>query len=104
VPLSSRTSLMEGWRTLPANVAASARGASAGRDAASNSRPPTPHRKEATLQNALDDEAAPIERYVERRYQADACGELGLAVDLDDVIADESKHRDELKLMLMKWR
>lgn len=56
------------------------------------------------LQNALDDEVATIARYVERRRQAEEAGEPGLAVDLDDVIADESKHRDELKLMLMRWR
>ncbi|MFN2567454.1 MAG: ferritin-like domain-containing protein [Gemmatimonadaceae bacterium] len=56
------------------------------------------------LQNALDDEVATIERYVERRRQAEDAGEPGLAVDLDDVIADESKHRDELRLMLTRWR
>jgi bacterioferritin len=56
------------------------------------------------LQNALDDEVATIARYVERRRQAEAADEPGLAVDLDDVIADESKHRDELRLMLQRWR
>jgi bacterioferritin len=56
------------------------------------------------LQNALADEEATIARYVERRRQADEAGEPGLAVDLDDVIADESKHRDELRLMLTRWR
>jgi bacterioferritin len=56
------------------------------------------------LQNAFDDEVATIARYVERRRQAEEAGEPGLAVNLDDVIADESKHRDELKLMLLKWR
>ena len=55
------------------------------------------------LQNALADEEATIARYVERRRQAEAAGEPGLAVDLDDVIADESKHRDELRLMLTRW-
>jgi len=56
------------------------------------------------LQNALADEEATITRYVERRRQAEEAGEAGLAVDLDDVIADESKHRDELRLMLTRWR
>ena len=56
------------------------------------------------LQNALADEVATIERYVERRRQAEEAGEVGLAVDLDDVIADETKHRDELRLMLMRWK
>ena len=56
------------------------------------------------LQNALADEEATITRYIERRRQAEEAGEAGLAVDLDDVIADESKHRDELRLMLTRWR
>jgi bacterioferritin len=56
------------------------------------------------LQNALTDEEATIARYVERRRQAEDAGEPGLAVDLDNVIADESKHRDELRLMLTRWR
>jgi bacterioferritin len=30
-------------------------------------------------------------------------GEFGLAVELDTVIADESKHRDELRQMLARW-
>ncbi len=55
------------------------------------------------LQNALADEEAAIERYVERRRQADELGEPGLAVRLDDIIVDESKHRDELRLMLKRW-
>lgn len=56
------------------------------------------------LRNALADEVATIERYVERRRQAEEAGEVGLVVDLDDVIADETKHRDELRLMLMRWK
>ena len=55
------------------------------------------------LRNALEDEEVTIDRYVERRRQAEAVGEYGLAVSLDDVIADESKHRDELRLMLTRW-
>ena len=56
------------------------------------------------LQNALADEELTVKRYVERRSQAESCGEFGLAVDLDDLIADESKHRDELRLMLTRWK
>lgn len=55
------------------------------------------------LRNALEDEEATITRYVERRRQAEELGEYGLAVDMDDLIADESKHRDELRLMLERW-
>lgn len=56
------------------------------------------------LQHALDDEIATLERYIARRKTAEEAGEYGLAVDLDTVIADETKHRDELRLMLARWR
>lgn len=56
------------------------------------------------LQNALDDEIATLARYVERRRAAEEAGEHGLAIDIDTVIADETKHRDELRLMLGRWR
>lgn len=56
------------------------------------------------LQNALDDEIATLARYVDRRRAAEEAGEHGLAIDLDTVIADETKHRDELRLMLGRWR
>lgn len=55
------------------------------------------------LQHSLEDETATIERYIRRRAQAEEAGEIGLTVDLDDVIADETKHRDELRLMLKRW-
>ena len=56
------------------------------------------------LQYALDDEIATLARYIERRKLAEAVEEYGLAVDLDTVIADETKHRDELRLMLGRWK
>ena len=55
------------------------------------------------LANSLADEEATLTRYVKRRKQAEDAGEFGLAANLDDVIADESKHRDELRLMLKRW-
>lgn len=61
------------------------------------------HDAREMLRNALEDEEATIKRYVERRSQAEELGEHGLAVDMDDLIADESKHRDELRLMLERW-
>ena len=55
------------------------------------------------LKNALLAEKDTIGRYVKRRKQAEETGAYGLAVDLDTLIADETKHRDELELMLEKW-
>ena len=56
------------------------------------------------LKNALVVEKSAVDRYVVRRKQAEALGEHGLAVDLDALIADETKHRDELQLMLARWK
>jgi bacterioferritin len=55
------------------------------------------------LRNSLEDEEVTVQRYVERREQAEACGEYGLAVDFDDLIRDETRHRDELRMMLKRW-
>lgn len=57
----------------------------------------------AMLEVALGAEIAALKRYVERRKQAEAAGEHGLVTELDTVIADESKHRDELRQMLARW-
>jgi bacterioferritin len=57
----------------------------------------------AMLQAALNAEVETIERYVKRRSQAEAAREFGLAAELDTVIADETKHRDELRQMLARW-
>jgi len=55
------------------------------------------------LQNTLQDEIDAIGRYVERRELAQKVGEHGLAVELDDIIRDESNHRDEIRLILQRW-
>lgn len=55
------------------------------------------------LENALQDEIDTIVRYVERRKQAEELGHYGLAVDLDDLIRDESNHRDEIRMVLERW-
>lgn len=57
----------------------------------------------AMLENALVEEVATVKRYVERRRQAEELEEYGLAVELDNLIADESRHRDELQLMISRW-
>jgi bacterioferritin len=57
----------------------------------------------AMLEAALKAEIDTIDRYVQRRAQAEAAKEFGLAAELDTVIADESRHRDELRQMLARW-
>ena len=55
------------------------------------------------LQNALKAEIETLARYVKRRKQAEEAEAYGLAVQFDDIIADETNHRDELKQMLARW-
>jgi bacterioferritin len=61
------------------------------------------HDAKGMLEAALAAEVETIGRYVTRRAQAEAAGEHGLAAEFDTIIADESKHRDELRLMLGRW-
>ena len=55
------------------------------------------------LQAALKAEIETIDRYVNRRKQAESIGEHGLAAEFDTIIADETNHRDELQQMLARW-
>jgi len=57
----------------------------------------------AMLQTALEAEIETIANYVQRRKQAEAAGEHGLAADFDQIISDETNHRDELQQMLARW-
>ena len=55
------------------------------------------------LETALAAEIETIGRYVKRREQAEAAGEHGLAARFDDIIADETNHRDEIRQILARW-
>ena len=57
----------------------------------------------AMLEVALEAEIETLGRYVQRKKDAEAAGEHGLAAEMDTIIADESRHRDELRLMLARW-
>ncbi|MBA3260820.1 MAG: ferritin-like domain-containing protein [Gemmatimonadales bacterium] len=61
------------------------------------------HEAKAMLETALKAEIETIERYVKRRTQAEDAQEHGLAAQFDDIIADETNHRDELRQMLARW-
>ncbi|WP_022792355.1 ferritin-like domain-containing protein [Marinococcus halotolerans] len=54
----------------------------------------------AMLESARDAEAATIERYVERRQQAEALGMIELQNKLDDLIDDETGHKEQIERML----
>lgn len=55
------------------------------------------------LEEALKAEVETIERYLKRREQAEAAGEHGLAIQFDELISDETNHRDELRQILARW-
>lgn len=52
------------------------------------------------LRQIREAEAETIKRYVERRRQAEAFGDYGLAADLDGIISDETKHKEEMEKLL----
>jgi len=56
------------------------------------------------IQLALQAEKETIERYTQRIKQADAAGEVGLRVDLEQIVAEETKHKEDLERILFRWR
>lgn len=63
---------------------------------------PVPEAREesAMLRNVLQAELDTIERYKQRRKQAEEVGEIGLMSQLEGFIEDESGHRDEIRKLL----
>lgn len=57
----------------------------------------------AMLQNALNAEMQTISDYRQRIEQAEAFGDIGLKVDLENQIADETRHKEELERILAGW-
>lgn len=56
------------------------------------------------LENALQAEVDTIERYTRRLQQAERVGEISIKIQLEDLIVDESNHRDDIRRMLMDWK
>lgn len=52
------------------------------------------------LEHVLEAETQTIERYVERRRAAEDYGDYGLAAELDDIISDETSHKEETDKLL----
>lgn len=55
------------------------------------------------LQAVLEAERRAVRDYTERAQQADAFGDKGLAVQLEDMVADESGHSEETERILRDW-
>ena len=58
------------------------------------------HKTREMLEKVLEAESGTIERYVERRKQAEEYGDFGLAADLDEIISDETTHKEETEKLL----
>lgn len=54
----------------------------------------------AMLRQVLGAETETIRRYVERRKQAEAFEDYGLAAELDTIISDETRHKEETDKLL----
>jgi bacterioferritin len=55
------------------------------------------------LEIALAAERETIARYMKRIEQADAAGELALKVDLEGLVAEETRHKEDLERILKGW-
>lgn len=60
------------------------------------------HDSEAMLEQVMEAEAETIERYVQRRRLAESYGDYGLAAELDDIIRDETRHKEETEKLLRR--
>lgn len=56
------------------------------------------------LKQVLKAETETIERYVQRRSQAEDAKEYGLVTELDDIIRDETEHKEETEKLLRDLR
>jgi bacterioferritin len=57
----------------------------------------------AMLENALAAEEQAIADYNERIHQAESFGDFGLKVELENQVADETRHKEELERIIVGW-
>ncbi len=55
------------------------------------------------LEAVLEAETNAVAGYKQRAEEADAIGDLGLKVQLEDMVRDETGHREETERMLRDW-
>lgn len=53
---------------------------------------------------ALQSEKDTIARYTKRTQQAEAAGDLALKIELENLVAEESRHKEDLERILLGWR
>ena len=62
-----------------------------------------PHDNRSLLEAALEAERRAVQGYKERAAQAKEFGDVGLAVQLEDMVRDETGHAEELERILRDW-
>jgi bacterioferritin len=55
------------------------------------------------LEHALAAEGQAITGYNQRLRQAEGFGDFGLKVDLENQVADETRHKEELERIIAGW-
>ena len=56
------------------------------------------------LELALEAENETIARYTARIEEAEAAGEVALKVELENLVAEETRHKEDLERVLVGWR
>ena len=64
---------------------------------------PAAHTNKEMLQAVLEAERRATKDYTQRAKEADEMGEKGLAVQLEDMVRDESGHSEETERILRDW-
>jgi len=64
---------------------------------------PAAHSNKEMLQAVLEAERRATKDYTQRAREADEMGEKGLAVQLEDMVRDESGHSEETERILRDW-
>ncbi len=61
------------------------------------------HTNREMLQAVLEAETRAAAGYIKRAEEADAFGDIGLKVQLEDMVRDETGHREETERILRDW-
>ncbi|HLF29374.1 MAG TPA: ferritin-like domain-containing protein [Anaerolineae bacterium] len=64
---------------------------------------PMAHGNHAMLEAVLQAEQKAVQDYTQRAREAEAFGDKGLQVQLENIIADETGHREETERILREW-
>lgn len=64
---------------------------------------PTAKKNREMLQAVLEAERQAVKDYTQRAKEADEFGDKGLAVQLEDMVRDESNHSEETERILRDW-